>query len=312
MESWMIIGSPGRENGRLSDMPSSIAPIGLDADAVRLLEALHRGCTVRLDDGDGLRWHVEPRIVVPMQLYGDDDVTLVDLHSDEMGQGVAVGTRRHMPDWPTDDPYLRLGAGVLLIRTSLAVRKGILLVLTPLGRSLATSRIGPGVDIAGRPVTDDPDVTVPAIEITKDPIEMMPFEAVEAEQRITIMAVDRRSAIIRFEAGGRRADAIIERRDADLAFATLAAASEQQTRCLVPLSDTTRLLKGGRGERIEIETMQDFDRAIAALHGPDVEAFVTGLRRALDSDVTTVLQPVAVAYGRFDVVLTDDGLVKRR
>lgn len=301
----MINGSPGRENGRLSDTSTSTALLRLDADALRLLEAMHRGCEVRLDDGDGLRWHVEPRIVLPMKLYGEDEITLVDLDSEEMGQGIVVGDRRHMPDWPLDEPYLRLGAGILLIRTSLAVRKGIMLLLTPLGRALAAFRIGAGVDIGGRSVAIDEHAQVPAVVVSDDPIEMTPFSAVEAEQRITILAADRRSVLLRFEAGHHRAEAILERRDVDRAFATLAKATEKRTRCMVDLSDTTRLLKGGRGVGIQIETMQDFDRAIASLRGGDVDAFVTAVRRALDQNVATVIQPVAVAYGRFDAVLDE-------
>ena len=302
----MINGSPGRENGRLPDTSPSTAPLRLDADALRLLEAMHRGCTVRLDDGDGLRWHVEPRIVLPMKLYGEDEITLVDLDSDEMNQGIVVGDRRHMPDWPLDQPYLRLGAGILLIRTSLAVRKGIVLLLTPLGRTLAAFRIGAGVDMAGRPVVIDEDAQVPAVVVSDAPIEMTPFSAIPAEQRMTVLAGDRGSVLLRFEAGDHRSEAILERRDVDPAFATLSRATDQRIRCMVDLSDTTRLLKGGRTVDIQIETMQDFDRAIASLRGSYVDAFITAVQRAFDQDVTTVLQPVAVAYGRFDAVVNAD------
>ncbi len=72
------------------------------------------------------------------------------------------------------------------------------------------------------------------------------------------------------------------------------------------LSDTTRLLKGGRkSDRIEIDVLQDFERAIVALQGSDVPTLVTAIRRAIEDDVTTVMQPVAVAYGRFDAVIPD-------
>lgn len=274
---------------------------------MRLLEAMHRGCSIRLDDRDGLRWHVEARIVIPMRLYDEDEITLVDLDSDEMLSGTAVGERQHMPDWPIDQPYLRLGAGILLIRTALAVRKGIALNLTPSGRALAAARLGPGVDVAGRPVLLDDFAPIPLVRISDQPIEMTAFAAVPADQRITVLpSPDRRSATLRFDAGEHRLEAAIATTDAERAFASLDQATEQQTRCFVDLSDTTRLLKGGRkSDRIEVDVLQDFERAIVALQGADVPTFVTAIRRAIEDDVTTVMQPVAVAYGRFDAVISD-------
>ena len=41
-----------------------------------------------------------------------------------------------------------------------------------------------------------------------------------------------------------------------------------------------------------------------ALRAPNIEAFIEAIERALSDDVATVLQPIAVAYGTFDAVLS--------
>ena len=277
----------------------------LDEDAVRLLEAMHRGCAVRLDDEDGLRWHVEPRTVIPMRLYGEDEITLVDPDSDETLSGKQAGPRRRLDDWPQGQPYLRLGAGVLLIRTGLAARRGIALLLTSTGRSLAASRIGEGVDISGSPIHARMDLPAPLLEISEEPIEFNPFHAVDADQRLTILpAPGRRGVVLRFSAAGRRLDTTIDEEDLRRTIVELRQAIDLRNRLLVRPSGNTRLLKGGRGEKIEIEAIEDFERAIVALRAPNIEAFIEAIERALSDDVATVLQPIAVAYGTFDAVLS--------
>lgn len=273
--SQLIKGLIGKGRNKLADDELGNAPLRLDEDAVRLLEAMHRGCFVSLDDDDGLRWHVEPRTVVPMRLYDEDEITLVDVDSDEMLSGTTAGPRQHLPDWPEDEPFIRLGAGILLIRTGLAVRKGTSLFLTPRGRVLAASRIGQGVDIAGQAVDSEPGIAAIAYEVSEGQIEHSPFRLIEGDQRITVLpSPDGDGAVLRLSAGTRRMDAALAKTDVKRTFATLRQAIDRRGRCLEPLSETTRLLKGGRSEKIEIEGLQDFERAIVALRPPHIDAFM--------------------------------------
>ncbi len=306
----------GKENEVPADRGKRPAAIRLDHDSVRLLEALHRGHVVGMHDQPELRWRILPRMVVPVRLHEDDEVVLVDADPFEFIGAQIEGPSRPLDPWPIQPEFVRLTAGLLLIRRGLARRQGYALLITDAGRLIAESRTRGRAEVYENPRwrRPKPEGQPQAYEVSDEPIPVKELEPIEADQRITISSEDAshpglREIAICATAGGQGLEARLTPMQAAV-LRSIAEGGFDEPNVDREITSAVRVRMEKEPMKLEIDMLQDFsraldfDRAIVSLREPAITALRRAINQAFAGETTTI-DGVAVAYASFDAVVPE-------